>query len=150
MLLSSRGEIMPINRLTNRDNRASTVLTMLLLASGIALMPPVAQAEMPSTKVCTDKENPPKDNVTVGGCLAQDQKMGNCLACHVIPGGTLPGNVGPPLIGMQQRFPDKSKLRAQIWDATVANPHSVMPPFGRNKILSDSEIDKIVEFLYTI
>lgn len=141
---------MPINRLTSRDNPVSTVLTILLLASGISMIPVAAQAEMPSAKVCADKVNPPKDNVTIGGCLAQDQKMGNCLACHLIPGGTLPGNVGPPLIGMQQRFPDKSKLRAQIWDATVSNPHSVMPPFGRNKILTEDQIDKIVEFLYTI
>lgn len=136
------------NRLIKYYPGTPTVL--LLLACSIALMPAAVRAEMPSTKVCTDKENPPKDNVTVGGCLAQDQKFGNCLACHLIPGGTLPGNVGPPLIGMQQRFPDKAKLRAQIWDATVANPHSVMPPFGRNKILSESQIDKIVEFLYTL
>jgi sulfur-oxidizing protein SoxX len=51
---------------------------------------------------------------------------------------------------MQTRFPDKAKLRAQIWDSTKANPNSMMPPFGRHKILSEDEIDKVVEFIYTL
>jgi monoheme cytochrome SoxX (sulfur oxidation) len=25
------------------------------------------------------------------------RKAGNCLACHMIPGGNLPGNIGPPI-----------------------------------------------------
>jgi len=40
------------------------------------------------------------------------RKLGNCLACHMIPGGNLPGNVGPPLLAMKARFPDKAVLRA--------------------------------------
>jgi sulfur-oxidizing protein SoxX len=51
---------------------------------------------------------------------------------------------------MKARFPDKAVLRAQIWDATKANPNSAMPPFGRNMILSDKEIDLIVEYIYTL
>ncbi len=85
-----------------------------------------------------------------GKKIAFDRKKGNCLACHQIEGGSLPGNIGPPLIAMKARFPDKAKLRAQIWDATRANPNSMMPPFGRHKILSEEEIDKVVEFIYTL
>ena len=88
--------------------------------------------------------------VEEGKKLAFDRKKGNCLACHQIEGGSLPGNIGPPLIAMKARFPDKAKLRAQIWDATRNNPNSMMPPFGRHKILSEEEIDKIVEFIYTL
>jgi sulfur-oxidizing protein SoxX len=51
---------------------------------------------------------------------------------------------------MQQRFPDKAKLKAQIADATIANPATRMPPFGAHKILSDQDIDNIVEYLYTL
>jgi sulfur-oxidizing protein SoxX len=51
---------------------------------------------------------------------------------------------------MKARFPDKAKLRAQIWDSTKMNPNSIMPPFGRQQILSESDIDKIVEFVYTL
>ena len=31
-----------------------------------------------------------------GKALAYDRKMGNCLACHAMDDGTLPGNIGPP------------------------------------------------------
>ncbi|MEJ2094447.1 MAG: sulfur oxidation c-type cytochrome SoxX [Gammaproteobacteria bacterium] len=80
---------------------------------------------------------------------AFDRKLGNCLACHAIDDGTLPGNIGPPLIAMKQRYPEKAKLRDQIWDATVRNPNTIMPPFGRFRILSEEQIDWITEYIYT-
>jgi sulfur-oxidizing protein SoxX len=83
-----------------------------------------------------------------GKALAFDRKKGNCLACHMIAGGDLPGNIGPPLVAMKMRYPDKAKLRAQIYDATVANPQSSMPPFGTHGILTDKEIDLVTEFIY--
>jgi len=82
--------------------------------------------------------------------VAFDRKLGNCLACHAIDDGTLPGNIGPPLIAMKLRFPDKAKLRAQIWDATVANPNSIMIPFGRHRVLTEEQIDQVVEYIYTL
>jgi len=88
--------------------------------------------------------------VDKGKALAFDRKLGNCLACHAIEGGELPGNIGPPLISMKLRYPDKSALRAQIWDATVRNPNTIMPPFGRHNILSEEQIDQIVEYIYTL
>jgi len=88
--------------------------------------------------------------VEQGKEIAFDRAKGNCLACHQIEGGELPGNIGPPLVAMKARFPDKAKLRSQIADATKMNPNSIMPPFGRNQILSESEIDKVVEFIYTL
>jgi sulfur-oxidizing protein SoxX len=88
--------------------------------------------------------------VEKGKAVAFDRKKGNCLACHMMDDGTLPGNIGPPLVSMKLRFPDKAKLRAQIWDATVANPNSIMIPFGRHKVLSEEEIDQIVEYVYTL
>ena len=57
------------------------------------------------------------------------------------------------ILGIQQIAiggPDKAKLRAQIADPTVANPNSIMPPFGRHNILSDEEIDLIAEFVHTL
>ena len=88
--------------------------------------------------------------VEKGKAVAFDRIKGNCLACHMTGDGTLPGNIGPPLIGMKARFPDKAKLRAQIWDSTVANPNSIMIPFGRNRVLSEEEIDQVVEYIYTL
>lgn len=88
--------------------------------------------------------------VEKGKAVAFDRKKGNCLACHGMDDGTLPGNIGPPLISMKLRFPDKAVLRAQIWDATVNNQNSIMIPFGRNGVLSEAEIDQIVEYVYTL
>ncbi len=82
--------------------------------------------------------------------LTFDRQKGNCLACHMIEGGNLAGNIGPPLLAIKERFPDKAVLREQIWDATIKNPNSLMPPFGSHGILSGDEIDQIVEFIYTL
>ena len=73
--------------------------------------------------------------IAAGKELAFNRKKGNCLACHAIAGGSLPGNIGPPLIAMKARFPDVSALRAQIWNASANNPNSIMPPFGRHNML---------------
>lgn len=88
--------------------------------------------------------------VEEGRQLAFDRSKGNCLACHVIEGGTSPGNIGPPLVAMKARYPDKAKLRAQIWDAHVNNPDSIMPPYGRTYLLQESEIDKVTEFIWSL
>lgn len=88
--------------------------------------------------------------VEQGKELAFSRTKGNCLACHKIEEGKLPGNIGPPLLSMKQRFPNKATLRAQIWDSNEKNPNSIMPPFGRHEILSEQEIDKIVEYIYTL
>ena len=88
--------------------------------------------------------------IAEGKKLAFNRKLGNCLACHAIAGGSLPGNIGPPLVAMKARFPDKAKLRAQIWDSTATNPNSIMPPFGRHGMLSDKQIDKITDYIYSL
>lgn len=121
---------------------------------GGALIVPVsasAQGSAPSSKVCDDKTNPPTAADVQGGCIVINRSKGNCFTCHAI-NGISSGNVAPPLIGatLRHNYPDKAKLRAQLWDATVANPKSVMPPFGKHGILSEDEIDKVVEFLLTL
>jgi sulfur-oxidizing protein SoxX len=88
--------------------------------------------------------------IAAGKKLAFDRKKGNCLACHMIADGSLPGNIGPPLVAMQARFPDKARLRAQIWDATATNPSTIMPPFGKHGIISDADIDKITDFIHSL
>lgn len=79
--------------------------------------------------------------------LAFDRGIGNCLACHMIEGGDLPGNIGPPLVAMAARYPDKAKLRAQIYDPRVNNPDTIMMPFGPMGIMTDEEIDKVTDFI---
>ncbi len=125
---------------------------LALLLGGLAFAPQAsAVGEMPSKKVCESK---PKDPVVAGGCIATDRKKGNCQACHTFKGlektRMQAGNIGPPLVAMKQRFPNKAKLRAQISDATKANPTSLMPPFERHGILSKDEVDKVVEFVLSL
>jgi sulfur-oxidizing protein SoxX len=64
----------------------------------------------------------------------------------IIEEGEDPGNIGPTLVNMQQKYPDKEQLKAVIWDATAFNSQSSMPPFGRNKILSPEELDHVFAF----
>ena len=85
-----------------------------------------------------------------GRSIAFDRSKGNCLACHSIADGDLPGTIGPPLLLMKARFPDREVLFKRIWDSTEFNPMTVMPPFGRHRILTDDEINKVVDFLYTL
>lgn len=85
-----------------------------------------------------------------GKKIAFDRRKGNCLACHMIDDGDMPGNIGPPLVAMKARFPDKAVLRAQIWDSRRANPNTIMPPFGAHRILTEDEIDKVVEYIHTL
>jgi L-cysteine S-thiosulfotransferase len=84
-----------------------------------------------------------------GEKLTFDRAKGNCLTCHEIKGGDDPGSVAPPLADMKTRFPNRKELIAIISDETKRNPLTVMPPFKRNLILNDQEIEAIVDFLYT-
>lgn len=85
-----------------------------------------------------------------GKTLAFSRQKGNCLSCHAIDGGELSGNIGPALVDLQLRYEDKAALRAQIWDATSRNPATGMPPYGRHRILTEVEIDKIVEYIWLL
>ncbi len=92
----------------------------------------------------------PRIDLALGRQLAFQRSKGNCLACHVIADGDMPGNIGPALADMSSRFASKDALKAQIRDATRYNPQTSMPPFGRNRLLSEQEIDAIVEYLWTL
>jgi sulfur-oxidizing protein SoxX len=87
---------------------------------------------------------------TEGQKLAFDRSKGNCLTCHAIKGGTLPGSIGPELIDIKKKYPNRDDLVAIVTDETVRNPLTVMPPFGRNRILTPKEIDAVVDFLQTL
>jgi sulfur-oxidizing protein SoxX len=88
--------------------------------------------------------------VAEGQKLAFDRSKGNCLTCHAIKGGTLPGSIGPELIDIKSKYPNREDLVAIITDETVRNPLTVMPPFGRNRILTPKEIEAVVDFLQTL
>jgi sulfur-oxidizing protein SoxX len=120
--------------MSKTNQRIARLISALVISTG--LLSTAAMAE--------------DDAVAQGKTIAFDRKKGNCLGCHVIEGGDLPGNIGPPLIAMKARFPDKAKLRAQIYDATARNPFTPMPPFGKHRALSEKEIDLVTEYIHTL
>jgi L-cysteine S-thiosulfotransferase len=85
-----------------------------------------------------------------GQMLAFDRGKGNCLSCHQIKGGDLPGTIGPALVDIKSKYPDRKDLVAIVTDETKRNPQTVMPPFGRNRILTEQEINAVVDFLQTL
>jgi len=85
-----------------------------------------------------------------GQVLAFDRGKGNCLTCHEIRGGDLPGTIGPALTDIKRKYPDRNDLVAIVTDETKRNPLTVMPPFGRNRILTEQEINAVVDFLQTL
>jgi sulfur-oxidizing protein SoxX len=85
-----------------------------------------------------------------GQKIAFDRSKGNCLTCHVIKGGDLPGTIAPELKDIKSKYPNRADLVAIVTDETLRNPQTVMPPFGRNRILTEPEINAVVDFLQTL
>ena len=78
---------------------------------------------------------------------------GYCIACHQVPpqaGPVTRSNVGPPLSGARMRELGSAQLHELLRDPTRANPDTVMPPFGRHRILDDHEIDLVTEYLLAL
>jgi sulfur-oxidizing protein SoxX len=116
------------------QSRLRTMACLVLL--GVAGVPALAQAQ--------------SANVAEGQKLAFDRSKGNCLTCHDIKGGNLAGTIGPALVDIKSKYPDRKELVAIVSDETKRNPTTVMPPFGRNHILTEQEINAVVDFLQTL
>lgn len=82
--------------------------------------------------------------------IMTNPNIGNCTACHTIPNKPeiVAGDIGPPFTDMKHRFPDLAKLVAAINDQRAINHQTIMPPFGRNKILTPEQIDAIAQYIY--
>jgi sulfur-oxidizing protein SoxX len=133
-----------LNKANNKVSKAGTILEMRMKT----LIPLIAAfcVLLPLNTAATTIE----DSIAKGRLLSFERSKGNCLARHIMQGGELPGNVGPPLMSMKARYPNKTDLKNQIWDATKRNPSSVMPPFGRHGILTEKELEYVVEYIYTL
>jgi len=87
--------------------------------------------------------------IAAGETIVFSTSRGNCLACHVIAGGSQPGDVGPELKNVESMVPDRKELYAIIYDEEARNPQTIMPPFGKNDILTPQQINEVIDFLYT-
>ena len=119
-------------------SKTKKLLSVLAISTAIIAAPLTAQAA-------------DKAALEAGKKLTFSKKKGNCLACHAMKGGNMGGTIGPMIVAMKLRYPDRQKLVDKIWgtpDTLV--PDSMMPPFGQNGILTDKQIDKIVDFIYEL
>jgi sulfur-oxidizing protein SoxX len=128
-----RKHIKPRNDALTAFPRKPALLLALVVLTDLAARPAWAQSA-----------------VSEGERLAFDRGKGNCLTCHVIKGGDLPGTIGPELKDLKAKYPDRNELVAILFDETKRNPQTMMPPFGRNRLLTDQEISAIVDFLQTL
>lgn len=108
----------------------------------------------PDEKACQTREF--DDPNLAAWCIAIDSTKGNCIACHAFnvspwpPGLPTAGNIAPPIVAMQGRFPDRISLEAVVADATTVNPRTSMPPYLRHGILSRQQIELLVDFMLTL
>ena len=81
----------------------------------------------------------------------RDLSVEYCQACHYFEGTDQAGTLGPPLVAMKPRFPERQRLEQIIYDPHKAiKPYSMMPPFGRNGLLDSAQINLVIDYLYTL
>ncbi|MEF3193081.1 MAG: sulfur oxidation c-type cytochrome SoxX [Halothiobacillaceae bacterium] len=121
------------------DRILTASVSAAVLMGALAVASPAMAQEKDKKKEVTGKE------------LAFNKSKGNCLACHMIAGGDQPGTMGPPLVAMKQRYPDRKALYDVIYDPrTKFGPHTIMPPIGAHGLLSKDELEKVVDFIHSL
>ena len=103
-------------------------------------------------------------NAANGRKLAINRKLGNCLACHVMPihEQTFHGLVGPDLNGVASRR-SAGEVRLLIVNPKLANPDTIMPAFYRKDglhrvmkkfqgktMLSAEQVEDLVAYTMTL
>jgi sulfur-oxidizing protein SoxX len=130
--------------MTPKNKMINTTSAAVFVALGLAFSGITHAAEPAVKPVLTPDQQAGKD-------IAFSKSEGNCLACHAMAGGTEPGNIGPMLVAMKIRFPDKESLNKILWDPREKFGRGViMPPFGDHKILTKEQINQVVDYLYTL
>ncbi|MEO7744155.1 MAG: hypothetical protein ABIR98_14555 [Usitatibacter sp.] len=78
---------------------------------------------------------------------------GHCIACHQLPQGHGPvsrADLGTKLEGTRMRAIGREGLRQAIADPPRVNADTLMPPFGRHRILESWEIETLVDYLHAL
>jgi sulfur-oxidizing protein SoxX len=96
-------------------------------------------------------------STSAGFDIMVSRQMGNCLACHELPGvAGLVSTFGPSLKGVARKW-TRAELTQWVKDARHIQPQTLMPPFGTSEgltkanppraILSDAQISQVVDTL---
>jgi sulfur-oxidizing protein SoxX len=99
-----------------------------------------------------------------GELLVRDPANASCLICHSmpIPDEPDPGNIGPDLAGVADRYTE-AELRLRVVDPKVVSPDTIMPAYYslRNlnrveeqyvgkTIYSAQDVEDVIAFLMTL
>ena len=135
----------------------------------VGLVGPAAAEEMVSYDVVDDFSIPvsltgkPGDPAE-GRKVAINRRLGNCLACHKMPGPEEPfhGETAPDLAGVADRY-EEGELRLRVVDPKIVNPATMMPSFyrieGLNRVMKDfqgkpmltaQQVEDVVAYLVTL
>ena len=94
-----------------------------------------------------------------GLSIITDKALGNCWACHTLPGqqGWV-SNLAPSLVGVGGRY-TPTQLQQWVTDARQINAQTLMPPFGSTQglhrsaslqpVLTPEQIAMVVQTLST-
>ncbi len=127
------------------------VVCVLGLLLKIAIIQ-IATAQVTPMQPAANTASIAQSRVAAGEAIALDPGRGNCNACHQLPNSAKAkgkSKIGISLSAVRSKYPDDKKLRALIWDAQEINPQTIMPPYGKHRILSEAEIDDLVLWLMT-
>lgn len=90
-------------------------------------------------------------DVAAGKKIAFGTKLGNCVACHSLPGAAMAGNVGPRLgPWVHGVFHSESDLVKYLYDPQAKFEHTVMPEFGKNKMLTDEQLQQVAAYVWSL
>jgi sulfur-oxidizing protein SoxX len=65
-----------------------------------------------------------------GWRIMNERSLGNCIACHALPGQTgVRSTLGPSLLGVGARY-SAAQLQQWVVDARQIQANTLMPPFG--------------------
>ncbi len=124
--------------------------TLRILTLSASVMAITALTGLSTSTYAADDNKVSEEDIAKGKELAFSRTKGNCLACHMMDDGQMAGNIGPPLVAMQARYPERAKLRAQIYEPRDKNPNTIMIPYGTHGVLSDKEIDLITDYVHSL
>lgn len=110
-------------------------------------------------------------NAAEGEKLVHGRPVANCVGCHHFPNIVMPSTIAPDLVDLMNNSyteKDREKLRQIVADANKFFPDTMMPSYGKGKLLIDKKkdedklspeeqkklidkrIDDIVEYLYSL
>jgi sulfur-oxidizing protein SoxX len=132
-----------------------------VVATGVAAQEKLVPYRVVDGGIAKPLTDQPGD-ATRGRRLMLDRQKGACLNCHAVPGVNSPGDLGPDLAGVADRYP-VAALRLRLVDPRRIDQDARMPAFYRldgltrvatsfegKPLLQPQEIEDVLAFLETL